>query len=70
MAKRASAKREQINTGTDARYVKRAPGGHFKESDDVRRSQAADKARKAKRTVASGFGDQGDRPKSSRSGKR
>ena len=62
-AKRASAKRDLINTGTDARYVKRTAGGQFKESDDVGRSLKADRARKAKKTAKSGYGDQGDRAK-------
>ena len=59
-AKRASAKRELINTGTDARYVKRAADGSFKESDDVGRSQRADRSRRAKKTVKAGYGDHGD----------
>jgi len=59
-AKRSSAKRELINTGTDARYVKRAADGSFKESDDVGRSQRVDRPRAAKTTVTPGFGDQGD----------
>jgi hypothetical protein len=62
-AKRGTLKRERINTGTDARYVKRTGTGRFKESDDVGRSQKADTPRKAKKTVKSGYGDQGDRPK-------
>ena len=32
--------REEINTGTDKRYVRRDNGGEFKESDDVGRSLA------------------------------
>ena len=59
-ATRSSRKRELINTGTDARYVKRAADGSFKESDDVALSQRADKARAAKKTVKAGYGDQGD----------
>ena len=59
-AKRSSTKRERINTGTDARYVKRAADGSFKESDDVGRSQRADRPRAAKTTVTAGFGDPGD----------
>jgi hypothetical protein len=62
-AKRGSQKRARINTGTDARYVKRTAGGRFKESDDVGRSQKADRARKAKTTVKPGYGDQGDQRK-------
>ena len=61
--KRGSQKREGLNTGTDARYVKRTVSGRFKESDDVGRSQKADRPRKAKKTVKSGYGDQGDRAK-------
>jgi hypothetical protein len=52
-----------INTGTDARYVKRTASGRFKESDDVGRSQKADRARMAKTVVKSGYGDQGDQRK-------
>lgn len=55
-----SEKRELINTGDDARYVKRNKDGEFKESDDVKRSQAIDKSKKAKTQVPSGYGDQGD----------
>ena len=62
MAKKKSStqKRERINTGTDARLVKRTTTGRFKESDDVGRAQKADRAKKAKRTVKAGYGDQGD----------
>ena len=62
-AKRSSQKRERINPGTDARFVKRTTSGRFKESDDVGRSQKVDRARSAKKTVKSGYGDQGDRRK-------
>ena len=48
MAKRQAAKRELINTGTDKRYVRRDQSGRFKESDDVGRSLAQDRQRKAK----------------------
>jgi len=58
--KTSTQKRERINTGTDARLVKRTSTGRFKESDDVGRAQKADRAKKAKRTVKAGFGDQGD----------
>ena len=61
MAKRSTQRRELVNTGRDARYVKRSTSGRFSESDDVGRSQRVDKARRAKTKVASGFGDQGDR---------
>jgi hypothetical protein len=52
-------RRERINTGTDVRYVKRRADGTFKESDDVARSQRTDRAKKAKRSVKAGYGDQG-----------
>ena len=42
-AKRTAAKRELIDTGTDKRFVRRASGGQFQESDDVGRSLAADR---------------------------
>lgn len=58
--KTSSQKRERINTGTDARLVKRTSSGRFKESDDVGRAQKADRSKKARKTVKSGYGDQGD----------
>jgi hypothetical protein len=63
-AKKAGGeRRELIDTGTDKRYMKRRRDGTFKESDDVGKSLAADRRRKAKTTVKPGFGDQGDQPK-------
>jgi hypothetical protein len=61
MAKRTAAKRGLINTGTDKRYVRRDPSGKFKESDDVGRSLAQDRQRKAKARSKRGQGDKGDR---------
>jgi len=62
MAKRkAAAKRELINTGTDKRYVRRAASGRFHESDDVGRSMAQDPRRRAKTKARRGHGDKGDR---------
>jgi hypothetical protein len=55
------AKRELINTGTDKRFVRRAKDGTFKESDDVGRSLAADRRKKATTTAKAGQGDKGDR---------
>ena len=60
-AKRGSGKRELINTGSDKRFVRRGSAGKFKESDDVGRSLAADRRKKAKTKVKSGQGDRGDR---------
>jgi hypothetical protein len=59
--KRRAAKRELIDTGTDKRYVRRGPGGRFKESDDVGRSLSADRRRRAKTKARPGQGDKGDR---------
>ena len=58
--KKASSKRELIDTGRDKRYVRRGSEGKFKESDDVGRSLSQDRRRKAKRTVKAGQGDKGD----------
>jgi hypothetical protein len=59
-----TGKRELIDTGTDKRYVKRSPDGTFKDSVDVGRSLAADRRSKSKTVAKPGYGDQGDRPKS------
>jgi hypothetical protein len=56
-----AAKRERIDPGTDKRYVRRGSSGKFKESDDVGKSLAGDRSRKARTRVKSGQGDKGDR---------
>jgi hypothetical protein len=61
--KRSPAKRDLVRRKTASAYAKRTTKGRFKEMDDVGRSQKADRQRKAKRTVKSGYGDQGDRKK-------
>ena len=61
--KRTSAKRDLVKRKTGSAYAKRTTKGKFKEMDDVGRSQKADRPRKAKRVVKSGFGDQGDQKK-------
>jgi len=61
MPKTPAARRELINTGTDKRYVRRNAQGQFKESDDVGRSLAQDRSRKAKTKGPKGQGDKGDR---------
>ena len=58
---RKAAKRELINTGTDKRFVRRGAAGRFKESDDVGKSLAADRRKKAKTKAKPGQGDKGDR---------
>lgn len=57
----AASKRELIKPAGDARYIRRDAKGRIKESDDVGRSQKADRRTKAKRKVKSGQGDKGDR---------
>ena len=57
------AKRELIDTGSDKRFVRRNRRGQFNESDDVGRSLAVDRRKRAKTKVKSGEGDKGDRPK-------
>jgi hypothetical protein len=58
-------KRELIDTGTDKRYVRRNKlGTSFIESDDLGRSLAADRRKRAKTKVKAGEGDKGDRQRS------
>jgi hypothetical protein len=57
-----AAKRELIEPHKDdKRYVRRKKTGQFKESDDVGRSLAQDRRRKAKTVAPRGQGDRGDR---------
>jgi hypothetical protein len=64
---RPAAKRDLVRRPKASAFAKRTGGGRFKEMDDVGRSQKADKPRKAKKSVGSGYGDQGDRrPRRSR----
>ena len=60
-----ASKRELIAPKGDKRYVRRDPEGHFKESDDVGRSLAADRRKKAKTAAKPGHGDKGDRKRKS-----
>jgi len=45
----------------DKRYVRRKAGKFTRSQDDVGRSLAADRRKRAKRAVKSGEGDKGDR---------
>lgn len=61
-ARRKAAKRELIDTGTNKLYVRRnRRGTSFKEVEDVGRSLAQDRRRKAKTAAKRGQGDKGDR---------
>ena len=61
--KRSTTKRENLDTGRNKSYAKRTRTGRFKEMDDVGRSLATDRRKRAKKTTKSGHGDQGDRKK-------
>lgn len=60
-SRRKAAKRELIDTGNNKLYVRRNKRGEFDEVDDVGRSLAADRRRKAKTVAKRGQGDKGDR---------
>ena len=64
--KRSTSKRERLETPTGTHFAKRNAKGRFKELDEVGRSLAADRRKTAKKTVKSGYGDQGDTKPSSR----
>lgn len=57
----SSAKRELIKPKGDARYIRRDERGRIAESDDVGRSLAQDRKRRAKTASPPGQGDKGDR---------
>jgi hypothetical protein len=61
MKRKSATKRELITTGSDKRYVRRGAQGRFSESDDVGRSLAQDRPRKALTKAKKGQGDRGDR---------
>jgi hypothetical protein len=61
--KRSASKRDLVKTPTGTFFAKRDQEGQFTELDEIGRSLRADRARKATKTVKSGFGDQGDRPR-------
>ena len=57
---RSTGKRDLVRRGKASAYAKRSETGRFTSMDDVGRSQATDKPRRAKTRVRSGYGDQGD----------
>lgn len=59
--RKAAAKRELIDTGTNKRFVRRDEEGQFEESDDVGRSLRQDRKTQARNSSKSGQGDKGDR---------
>jgi hypothetical protein len=59
--RRSTSKRDTVRTKNATFYAKRTARGRFKEMDDKGRSLKADRRRNAKKSVRSGYGDQGDR---------
>ena len=59
--KRASGRRELIDTGRNKMYGRRDEQGRFREMDDVGRSLSTDGRRAAKTKTSRGQGDRGDR---------
>jgi hypothetical protein len=68
--RKASSKRELIDTSRDKRYVRRDAEGQFNESDDVGRSLSQDRKRKAKTVAKKGEGDRGDQKRTAPKKKR
>jgi hypothetical protein len=58
--KKTAAKRTLIAPQGDKRYVRRSTKGRFKESDDVGKSLATDRRKRAKTKAKRGQGDKGD----------
>jgi hypothetical protein len=61
MPKRASGRRELIDTGRNKMYGRRDDQGRFTEMDDVSRSLSTDQRRNAQTKALRGQGDRGDR---------
>jgi hypothetical protein len=59
--KRASGRRELIDTGRNKMYGRRDEQGRFTEMDEVGRSLSTDRRRDAKTKTTRGQGDRGDR---------
>jgi hypothetical protein len=59
--KRASGRRELIDTGRNKMYGRRDEQGRFTEMDEVGRSLSTDRRRDAKSKAPRGQGDRGDR---------
>jgi hypothetical protein len=60
--RKPAAKRELVDTGANKLYARRnRRGTSFKEVEDVGRSLAQDRRRKARKVAKRGQGDRGDR---------
>jgi len=58
--------RELIEPKSDKRYVRRKKGKFSRSQDDVGRSLAADRRKKAKKTVKKGEGDRCDQKRTAK----
>ena len=63
--RKSTAKRTAVSNRAGSFYAKRKTSGKFKEMDEKGRSLKTDRRRRAKKTTKSGYGDQGDRRRSS-----
>lgn len=61
MPKRASGRRELIDTGRNKMFGRRDEQGRFTDMDDVSKSLSTDQRRNAKTKAGRGQGDRGDR---------
>jgi hypothetical protein len=68
--RRPAAKRKLIAPRGSKRFVRRDKLGRIQESDDVGRSLAQDRRRKAKTVAKSGQGDRGDQKSKAQKTKR
>ena len=59
--KRASGRRELIDTGRNKMYGRRDEQGRFTEMDEVGRALSTDRRREANTKATRGQGDRGDR---------
>jgi hypothetical protein len=59
--KRSTSRRRRLRNRAGTFFAKRTRRGRFKELDEKGRSLTTDRHRKARTTVKSGYGDQGDR---------
>ena len=59
--KRSASRRDTVRAKNATLYAKRTTRGRFKEMDEKSRALKVDRRTKARRTVRSGYGDQGDR---------
>ena len=64
-ARKSSAKRSRVSNRAGTFFAKRKTSGRFKEMDEQGRSQKVDRRKKARKKTKSGYGDQGDRKRSS-----